>query len=127
MVLELGLGFFYTYNNESKRLRDKDIRDESNEITMSDECDQTNGEFLSLSSSIMCWDRIISIDILQPFDSTYLHVLFSHAINLRILKLEYRAEWDRQDLLEDETLIDLIDDESLCNVLMSNGLRQLSP
>ena len=94
---------------------------------MSYPCDKTNGEFLCLSPNIICWDRITSIDILQPFNSTYLHVLFSQAINLRILSIEYVAAFYRDQLrLRDKTLINLINDQSLCNILMSNGLRQLN-
>ena len=97
-----------------------------NTIAMSDRYDQTNGEFLSVSPNIICWDRITSIYILQPFNSTSLHVLFSQAINLRSLSIEYIADWARRDCLSDKTLIDLINDQSLCNILMSNGLRQLN-
>lgn len=94
---------------------------------MSYRYDQTNGEFLSLSPTIICWDRITSIEILQPFSSTYLHVLFSQAVNLRILTLMYLSASASDKLcLTNKTLIELINDESLCNILMSNGLRQLN-
>ena len=93
---------------------------------MSDQYDQINSEFLSLSPNLICWDRITSLYILQPFNSTYLRLLVSQAINIRILSMEYIAEWTRRERLKDDTLIDLINDESLCNILMSNGLRQLN-
>ena len=76
---------------------------------------------------MICWDRITSISIYQPFLSSYLRVLFSQTTNLRILTLTYSTEWCRRDLSNDKTSnSSLINDESLCNILTSNGLRQLN-
>ncbi len=98
-----------------------------NEIMMSYRVDQINGEFLCLSPNIICWDRVTSLCILQPFNSTYLHVLFTQTTNLRILSLIYLLTSHSDELcLRDKTLIDLINDQSLCNILMSHGLRQLN-
>ena len=83
-------------------------------------------EYFSLSPNIICWDRITSVSIFQPFSSIHLRVLFSRTTHLRILTLTYQSEWHHPELFNDKTLIDLINDESLCNKLMSNGLRQLN-
>jgi len=88
--------------------------------------DQINEEFLSLSPSIVAWHQITSITIAQPFNSIHLYFLFSQTTNLRTLELRYRSEYDTTLNLKEETLIDLLDDTSLCNMLMSNGLRQLN-
>ncbi len=93
---------------------------------MSDDYNQINDEFLSLSPSIIAWHQITLLNIIQPFNSTYLYFLFSQTTNLRTLGLHYRSEYDTKRYLKEETLIDLFDDTSLCNMLMSNGLRQLN-
>ena len=92
-------------------------------IVMSDGYGQTNGEFLSLSPNLICWDRLTSLHIVQPFNSTYLRLLVSEAINLRVLSLEYLAELNRRKCSTNNTLIDVINDKSLCDILTSNGLR----
>ena len=97
-----------------------------NTIIMSDDYDQINDEFLSLSPSIVAWHQITSLNIAQPFNSTHLYFLFLHTTNLRTLELHYRSEYDSKRYLKEETLIDLLDDTSLCDVLLSNGLRQLN-
>jgi hypothetical protein len=93
---------------------------------MSDYDDQMNEEFLSLSPPIVPWHQITSLSIRQPFNSTYLHCLFSRMTNLRILDLNYNSDFGDIIDLEEENLIDLLNDTSLCNMLMSNGLRQLN-
>ncbi|CAF4474938.1 unnamed protein product, partial [Rotaria sp. Silwood2] len=97
-----------------------------NTIRMSDNYDQINDEFLYLSPSIVPWHQVISLIIAQPFNSIHLHFLFSQLTNLRILELHYRSEYASQINLKEEILIDLLNDASLCNMLMSNGLRQLN-
>ena len=93
---------------------------------MSDDYDHINEEFLSLSPYIIRWDRIRSITVAQPFNSDHLRVLFSQAINLRVLTLEYRSIDQDRSRLKEETLIELINEKSLCNTLMSNGLKRLN-
>jgi hypothetical protein len=93
---------------------------------MSENYDQINDEFLSLSPYIVCWHQITSLNIAQPFNSTHLHILFSQASNLRTLGLYYRSEDNDKIDLKEETLIDVLNDASLCNMLTSNGLRQLN-
>jgi len=93
---------------------------------MSNYYDQTNDEFLSLSPPIVPWHQVTSLSIVQPFSSTHLYFLFSQTINLRTLELHYRSEYEYKMNLKKESLIYLFDDASLCNMLMSNGLRELN-
>ena len=97
-----------------------------NEIQMTINYDQKIDEYLSLSPSVVCWDRITSISIYQPFISSHLRVLLSKTINLRILTLTYLSERLDSDFFKNKTRIDVINDESLCEILTSNGLRQLN-
>jgi hypothetical protein len=88
--------------------------------------DQINKDFLSLSPSIVAWHQITSITIAQPFNSIHLYFLLSRTTNLRTLQLHYRSGYDTRFHLKEETLIDLLNDTSLCKMLTSNGLRQLN-
>ncbi|CAF3685872.1 unnamed protein product [Rotaria socialis] len=97
-----------------------------NRIRMSEDYDRINEEFLSFSPPIVLWHQVTSLSITEPFNRNHLHLLFSQATNLRTLELRYRAEYDCKAYLKQETLIDLLNDSSLCNMLMSNGLRQLN-
>ncbi|CAF2456258.1 unnamed protein product [Rotaria sp. Silwood2] len=97
-----------------------------NKIIMSEDYDRMNEEFLSFSPPIVRWHQVTSLSITEPFNRNHLHLLFSQATNLRTLELHYRAEYDPKAYLKQETLIDLLNDSSLCNMLMSNGLRQLN-
>ncbi|CAF2892206.1 unnamed protein product [Rotaria sp. Silwood2] len=97
-----------------------------NKIIMSEDYDRMNEEFLSFSPPIVPWHQVTSLSITEPFNRNHLHLLFSQATNLRTLELHYRAEYDPKAYLKQETLIDLLNDSSLCNMLMSNGLRQLN-
>ncbi|CAF4094562.1 unnamed protein product [Rotaria sp. Silwood2] len=97
-----------------------------NTIRMSDNYNQINDEFLYLSPPIVPWHQVISLIIAQPFNSIHLHFLFSQLTNLRILELHYQSEYASKINLKEETLIDFLNDAPLCNMLMSNGLRQLN-
>ncbi len=46
-------------------------------------------------------------------------------INLRTLQLNYHFDYDSDDDSNKQNLIDLFNDASLCNILMSNGLQKL--
>ncbi|CAF4265267.1 unnamed protein product, partial [Rotaria sp. Silwood2] len=96
-----------------------------NEIIM-DKDYRINDEFLSLSPPIVPWHQVTSLSIAHPFNSTHLRRLFSQAINLRTLELHYRREIEYTCDSKRENLIHLFNDASLCNMLMSNGLRQLN-
>ena len=97
-----------------------------NEIQMGSQYDQLIDEYLSSSPNIICWNRITSISIFQPCISSDLRVLLSKTTNLRILTLTYLSKPPQSALFNDKTFIDLINDESLCNILTANGLRQLN-
>ncbi|CAF4488866.1 unnamed protein product, partial [Rotaria sp. Silwood2] len=94
-----------------------------NKIIMTEHYDQMNDEFICLSPYIVAWHKITSLSIGQPFNSTHLHFLFSQTTNLRNLKLKYRTRYATEFDFEDENLIDLLNDVSLCNIVMSHGLR----
>ena len=79
-----------------------------------------------LPSNIICWDRITSISFHQPVNSRHIRVPFLQMINLRILTLIYELDCGILDLEGDISSIDLMEDESLCKILTSNGLRQLN-
>lgn len=83
-------------------------------------------EYLSWASNIIFWDRITSISFHQPVNSRDIRVLFLQLINLRILTLIYELDCGILDLEGDISSIDLMEDESLCKILTSNGLRQLN-
>jgi len=93
---------------------------------MSNDNGQINEKFLSFSPPIVPWHQITALSIAEPFHLDHLHLLLSQATNLRILELHYKAVYDCKIHWEEETLIDLLNDSFLCNMLMSNGLRQLN-
>jgi hypothetical protein len=93
---------------------------------MSNDNGQINEKFLSFSPPIVPWHQITALSIAEPFHLNHLHLLLSQATNLRILELHYKAVYDCKIHWEEETLIDLLNDSFLCNMLMSNGLRQLN-
>jgi hypothetical protein len=93
---------------------------------MSNDNGQINEKFLSFSPPIVPWHQITALSIAEPFHRNHLHLLLSQATNLRTLELRYKAIWDCKIHWEEETLIDLLNDSFLCNMLMSNGLRQLN-
>ncbi|CAF1327681.1 unnamed protein product [Adineta ricciae] len=97
-----------------------------NKIIMNKENGQINEKFLSLSPPIVPWHQITTLSIAEPFHRNHLHVLFSQATSLRTLELHYRAVYHFHVPWEEESLINLLDDSFLCNILMSNGLRQLN-
>lgn len=92
---------------------------------MSEFYDRKNEEFLSYSPPLVPWHQVTSLSIAEPFNRNHLYLLFSQATNLRILHLRYQSEFDPKSFLKGETLINLLNDSTLCNMLMSNGLRQL--
>ena len=95
-------------------------------IMMTEQYAEMNDKFLSSSPPIVPWHQITSVHIPQPFDSTLLHRLISQLTNIRKLQLEYRNGDDFEHRLKENTLVSIINDVSLCDMLMANGLRQLS-
>jgi hypothetical protein len=96
------------------------------QIIMGNDYDEKNNEFLSLSPPIVPWHQITSFSIIQPFNSTHLHRVISQMTNLRILELIYKDTDEIEIDWKGETFVDVLNDASLCNMLMSNGLRQLT-
>jgi hypothetical protein len=86
---------------------------------------QINDEFLSYLLTIAPWHQIISLKIDDPLDLCQLRSLLSKMINLRTLQLHYHFDYDFDDDSNKQNLIDLFNDTSLCNILMSNGLQKL--
>jgi hypothetical protein len=93
---------------------------------MSDYYDEKNDEFLSFSPPIVPWHQITSFSIIQPLNSTHLHRVISQMKNIRKLELHYKDKDDVEIDWKRETLVNVVNDASLCNMLMSNGLRQLN-
>jgi len=93
---------------------------------MSDCYDEKNDEFLSFSPPIVPWHQITSFSIIQPLNSTHLHRVISQMTNIRKLELHYKDKDDVEIDWKGETLVNVVNDVSLCNMLMSNGLRQLN-
>jgi hypothetical protein len=87
---------------------------------------QINNEFLSYLPYIISWHQITSLRIENPFDLFQLRFLVSKMINLRTLELDYDFYRDSEDNLKNLNIIDLLNDTSLCNMLMTNGLQKLS-
>ncbi len=95
-------------------------------IRMSECYNEINEKFLCCSPPIIPWHQITSIDIPLLFNSTFLHRLISQLTSIRKLELEYLDRNDYEPRLKEETLINIINDSSLCAMLMANGLRQLN-
>jgi hypothetical protein len=89
-------------------------------------CDEQIDEFLSFSPPIVPWHQITPFSIIQPLDSTHLHCVISQMTNIRKLELQYQDKDHVQIDCKGETLVNILDDASLCNMLMSNRLRQLN-
>ncbi len=97
-----------------------------NKIELFDINSQIINEFLSYLPNIISWHQITLLRIENPFDLFQLRFLVSKMINLRTLELDYDFYRDSEDNLKNLNIIDLLNDTSLCNMLMSNGLQKLS-
>jgi len=82
-------------------------------------------EFLFYLPTIASWHQITSLTIEDPLDLCELCLLLSKMINLRTLQLNYYFNFDSDDDWNKQNLINLFNDASLCNILMSNGLQKL--
>lgn len=96
-----------------------------NEIRINGHFNEVDEQVFYSSLSIIPWHQITSIDIPQLFNRTFLHRLISQLTNLRKLKLEYLDRTYSHSYCKDETLLNILNDCSLCAMLMANGLRQL--
>jgi hypothetical protein len=86
---------------------------------------QMKDEFLSYLPTIASYHQITSLTIDDPLDLRQLRLILSKMINLRTLQLNYHFDYDSNDDSNKQNLIDLLNDTSLCNILMSNGLQKL--
>ncbi|CAF4685277.1 unnamed protein product [Rotaria sp. Silwood2] len=96
-----------------------------NKITLDGRCSQTNDEFLSYLLTIVSCRQITSLTIDDSFDLCQLRLLLSKMIHLRTLELFYHFDYDLDDERNKQNVIKLFNDTSLCNILMSNGLKKL--
>lgn len=96
-----------------------------NEIRINEHYNEIDEHVFYSSLSIIPWHQITSIDIPQLFNRTLLHRLISQLTHLRKLQLEYLDRTYSHSHFKDETLLNILNDSSLCAILMANGLRQL--
>ncbi|CAF0752192.1 unnamed protein product [Rotaria sordida] len=96
-----------------------------NQITLDGRYSQTNDECLSYLLTIVSCQQITSLTIDDPFDLCQLRLLLSKTIHLRTLELLYYFDYDLDDERNKQNVIKLFNDTSLCNILMSNGLKKL--
>ncbi|CAF4046120.1 unnamed protein product, partial [Rotaria sp. Silwood1] len=97
-----------------------------NKIIMDSIPSQDNDEFLSYLPTVVSWHQITSLSIDDPFNLAQLHLLFLQTTNLRTLQLDCSLNPDSKDDSKEQNVIDLLNDASLCNILMSNGLQRLN-
>lgn len=85
---------------------------------------EMNDKHLFYLQSVIPWHEITSLTIHDPLKSCHLRLLVSKMINLRTLELKFCYD-DKDINLKMENLINFLNDTSLCNMLMSNGLQKL--
>jgi hypothetical protein len=88
-------------------------------------CSQINNEFLSYLPILISWHHITLLSIVNPFDLSKLRFLVSKMINLRTLDLTYDFYYTTKYDSKKLNIVDLLNDTSLCKMLMSNGLQKL--
>jgi hypothetical protein len=86
---------------------------------------EMNNKYLSYLPTIISWHKITSLRIADPLDLCQLRLLVSKMINLRTLELYYHFNRNSDVDSNQQNLVDLLCDTSLCNMLMSNGLQKL--
>ncbi|UJR14510.1 hypothetical protein I4U23_001506 [Adineta vaga] len=95
-----------------------------NKITINCRDIELNDKYFSYLQTIVSFHKITSLIINNPFSLCQLHLLLSKMINLRTLELMFCC--DNEDIdLKMEDLTNFLNDTSLCNMLMSNGLQKL--
>jgi hypothetical protein len=127
LLYNIDVLYYFRQNRWSNDTRTSNIQlFQYNEIRMCERYNEINGEFLCSSPPIISWHQITSIDIPQLFNSTLLHRLISQLTNIRKLQVEYLDRGDHEPRLKEETLINILNDGSLCAMLMANGLREFN-
>ena len=97
-----------------------------NEIRLFDMRSQINNEFVSYLPILISWNHITFLTVKNPFDLSQLRSLVSKMINLRTLKLYYDSyRISEYNSKKKVNIIDLLNDTSLCKMLMSNGLQKV--
>ena len=97
-----------------------------NEIYMDCRNSEMNDKYLFYLPTLILWHKITSLTIHDPSDLYQLRLLVSKMINLRTLELCYHFNYSSDANSNKQNLIDLLNDTSLCNILMSNGLQKLN-
>ncbi|CAF3653822.1 unnamed protein product [Rotaria socialis] len=96
-----------------------------NTVALNGRSSQANLEFLSYLLTIVSCRQITSLTIYNSFDLYQLRLLLSKMIHLRTLELFYQFDYDLDDERNKQNVIKLFNNTSLCNILMSNGLKKL--
>ncbi|CAF4641879.1 unnamed protein product, partial [Rotaria socialis] len=96
-----------------------------NTVALNGRSSQANLEFLSYLLTIVSCRQITSLTIYNSFDLYQLRLLLSKMIHLRTLELFYQFDYDLDDERNAQNVIKLFNNTSLCNILMSNGLKKL--
>ncbi|CAF4898421.1 unnamed protein product [Rotaria sp. Silwood1] len=96
-----------------------------NNITLNGRRSQIDNEFLCYLRTIISWHQIISLTIDDSFDLCQLSLILSKMIHLRSLELHYHFNYNVDDDWNNQNLMKLFNDTSLCNILTSNGLQKL--
>jgi hypothetical protein len=95
-----------------------------NKIIMNGTYPEMNDEIFCYLPIITPWHQITSLRIDDPLDLYQLRLVLSKMINLRTLHLNYHFDYDSDNDSNNQNLIDLLND-TLCNILMINGLQKL--
>ena len=86
---------------------------------------EENDDVFSHLTKTNSWHQITSLFIDDPLDLYQLRLVLSQMINLRTLQLCYTFDYDSDNDLNNQKIINLLSDTSLCRMLMSNGLQKL--
>lgn len=97
-----------------------------NKIHFSRIASEINNEVLSYLSNTISWHHITLLTIWNPFDLSQLRFIVSNMIHLRTLEFHYNDSRISEHNSENTDIISLLNDTSLCNTLMSNGLQRLN-
>ena len=92
---------------------------------MSERFNEINDALICSSLSIIPWHQITSIHIPQLFNRILLSRLISQLTQIRKLHVEYLDRTYSDPQFKEETLLSILNDASLCAMLMANGLGQL--
>ncbi len=86
---------------------------------------QIRDEFFFYLPTICSLHQITSLETDDAFDLCKFRLLLSKMINLRTLQLNYHFDYNLDNDSNKQYLMDVFNDNSLCTILMSNGLQKL--